>query len=121
NFEPICDGTAVMAEYQYSGRGQQDAKWISEAKKNITTSFYLKNNLSINDIFTFNKIISLGIYNFVKEKINGPVFIKSSNDFIYEDKKLGGVLIENTLRKSSIMQSIVGIGLNINQLDFKGN
>jgi BirA family biotin operon repressor/biotin-[acetyl-CoA-carboxylase] ligase len=35
------------------------------------------------------------------------------------NQKLGGVLIENTIQRGRIENSIIGMGLNINQIDFE--
>ncbi len=49
----------------------------------------------------------------------GPkVSIKWPNDLYLDHRKTGGILIENTLSGSKIQSSVVGIGLNVNQMAF---
>ena len=63
-------------------------------------------------------VVALGIFDFVSSKINNLVKIKWSNDIFIADKKVGGILIQNILSGKNINYSIIGIGLNINQLNF---
>ena len=113
--------TVVSAEYQTTGRGQVDTKWVSDKGKNLIFSILIKyDSLIIQDQFYLNSAISLGIYS-VLLKYNLPKLkIKWPNDIMAENKKLGGILIENSLKNDKIYQSIVGIGLNVNQQDFLG-
>lgn len=48
----------------------------------------------------------------------GQVEVKWPNDVYVGDRKICGILIENTLSGSNILQSIVGIGVNVNQREF---
>jgi biotin-(acetyl-CoA carboxylase) ligase len=44
--------------------------------------------------------------------------IKWPNDLYLEDKKTAGILIQNAISGPNLQSSIVGIGLNVNQLEF---
>ncbi len=115
----VDNWTVVSAEYQTLGRGQVETKWISEKGKNLLFSILIKyESLKIQNHFYLNCAISLGIY-FALLKFQLPkLMIKWPNDIMADNKKLGGILIENSLRNDRIYQSIVGIGLNVNQKDF---
>ncbi len=111
--------TVVSTEYQTMGRGQVDTKWISEKGKNLIISILIKyNSLKIQDQFYLNCAISLGIYEALFLYKLPKLKIKWPNDIMADNKKLGGILIENSLKSNYIYQSIVGIGLNVNQEDF---
>lgn len=116
NSEPLPEGTVIMAEEQYAGRGQQQNKWFAEAGKNLTFTILLKPVfLRLHDQFFLTQVISLGVVKAL-ENVTGPgIKIKWPNDIYYKDKKLGGILIENMVQGSKINNSVIGIGLNINQ------
>jgi BirA family transcriptional regulator, biotin operon repressor / biotin---[acetyl-CoA-carboxylase] ligase len=116
NSKPVPEGTVIMAEAQYAGRGQQQNRWHSEPGKNLTFSILLKPIfLPATLQFDLTRMVSLGIINALRPFLGEELKIKWPNDIYYGDKKLGGVLIENVLQGSQIKNSIVGIGLNINQ------
>ena len=115
----IDNWTVVSAEYQITGRGQLNTKWVSEKGKNLIFSILLKfNSLKIQDQFYLNCAISLGIYSALLQYNLPKLKIKWPNDIMADKKKLGGILIENSLKSDCIYQSIIGIGLNVNQDDF---
>ncbi len=112
--------TIVVAENQVSGRGQMNAVWESESGKNLTFSILLKfDGLGIANQFYISKVISLAIYDVLSTILKVKISIKWPNDILAEGKKICGILIENSVKKTMIHQSIVGIGLNVNQEVFK--
>ena len=119
NSTPLPEGTVIMAESQYAGRGQQQNRWHSEPGKNLTFSILLKPVfLSISKQYDLNVAISVGIIKALEKVLDKGVKTKWPNDIYYGDNKLGGVLIENTIQGSIIKNSIIGIGLNVNQETF---
>jgi BirA family biotin operon repressor/biotin-[acetyl-CoA-carboxylase] ligase len=119
NSKPLPEGTVIMAESQYAGRGQQQNRWHSEAGKNLTFSLLLKPSfLPLTQQFDLTRAVSLGIINALEPLLGEKLKIKWPNDIYYADGKLGGILIENMVQGSQIKNSIIGIGLNINQESF---
>lgn len=119
NSKPLIEGTAIMAERQFAGRGQNDNVWESEDGKNLTLSIYLKSTfLAANNQFDLNKAVSLGIYDCLRAILGENCRIKWPNDIYYHDKKIGGVLIENVIKGHQLKDSIIGIGINVNQIKF---
>lgn len=112
------EGLVVVAKNQYQGKGQRGSEWKAKAGDNLTFSVLLKPNLPIQHQFLISKVVSLGIVDFLNELGLNKIKIKWPNDIYCGDHKIAGILIENTIRKSSIYNSIVGIGLNVNQLVF---
>ena len=111
-----------MAEEQYAGRGQQQNGWHAEPGKNLTFSLLLKPGfLPINQQYDLTRAVSLGVYDALKPLLGDHLKIKWPNDIYYGDKKLGGILIENMIQGGQIKNSIIGIGLNINQETFPEN
>lgn len=116
---PLAEGTVILAEEQFAGRGQAGNTWHSEPGKNLTFSLLLfPTFLSPEKQFLLNQTISLGINDALVKIIGEGVKIKWPNDIYFNDDKLGGVLIENILRGSVLKYAIIGIGLNINQSNF---
>lgn len=114
------NGTVIYTDYQSMGKGQRGNSWESEDGKNILASIILDTNfLESSDFFELTIITSLAIHDFLAEYLKEDIKIKWPNDLIYEDKKIGGILIENYIRKNVIEWCIVGVGLNINQIEFK--
>ena len=113
------EGTVVRAIEQTAGKGQPGNHWESEPKKNITMSLLLRPEfLSIVDHFFISIAVSLGITDYLVDKKITDVCIKWPNDIYVGNKKICGILIENTIIGHTIDSSIVGIGLNINQEKF---
>ncbi|WP_421945574.1 biotin--[acetyl-CoA-carboxylase] ligase [Pedobacter sp.] len=118
--EPLTEGTVIMADHQFAGRGQQDTIWQTEPGKNISASVFLKPAfLPINKQFYLNMAVSVAISEALTFFLPEAVNIKWPNDIYYNGKKLGGILIENALSGSVIKSSVIGFGLNINQEKFQ--
>ncbi|MDP9077019.1 MAG: biotin--[acetyl-CoA-carboxylase] ligase [Bacteroidota bacterium] len=122
NSKPVIEGTVIMAESQYAGRGQQQNGWHAEPGKNLTFSLLLKPAfLAITDQFDLTRAVSLGVFDALQPLLGHQLKIKWPNDIYYSDQKLGGMLIENMIQGGQIKNAIVGIGLNINQEQFPEN
>ena len=116
----IDHGTVIMADDQFSGRGQRDAKWLVKSGENLTFSVFVDNvNLSVDEQFYINEMVSLILVRFL-EKLGLKSKIKWPNDIYVNGKKIAGVLIENQIAGSTIKSCIIGIGININQIEFEG-
>lgn len=116
NSKPLIEGTVIMAENQYAGRGQQQNGWHAEPGKNLTFSILLKPTfLPVTDQFDLVRAVSLGVFEALAPLLGDKLKIKWPNDIYYADQKLGGMLIENMIQGGQIKNAIVGIGLNINQ------
>jgi BirA family transcriptional regulator, biotin operon repressor / biotin---[acetyl-CoA-carboxylase] ligase len=108
----------ISSNEQTSGRGQFSNRWESEKGMNLIFSIlFYPPDFKIIDQFYISKAISLAVLDFTK-KYSDQATIKWPNDIYLENKKLGGILIENSVMGDLITYSIAGIGLNINQIDF---
>ena len=117
--EPLPEGTVIMADDQFAGRGQQENAWHADPGKNLTISILLKPTfLPLNKQFLLNMAVSIAINNALTKFLHSDVRVKWPNDIYYVDKKLGGVLIENSITGHLIKTSVIGIGLNVNQQYF---
>lgn len=115
-------GTVVMAREQTAGRGQRGNSWEAEPGCNITLSLLLRpEGLHPARQFVISQAVSLAIADLVSHFVAAPVSIKWPNDIYVDDRKICGILIENTITGTSIDRTIVGIGLNVNQTEFRSD
>ncbi|MEI6821061.1 MAG: biotin--[acetyl-CoA-carboxylase] ligase [Bacteroidota bacterium] len=116
--ELFPEGTVIWALNQTQGKGQKGNYWESEKGKNLLLSIILyPDYIKASSQFVLNKIISLGVAEFIQSLTKG-VSIKWPNDIYVDNKKIAGILIENRIMGDSIQSSIIGIGININQIKF---
>ncbi|SHI92277.1 biotin--[acetyl-CoA-carboxylase] ligase [Flavobacterium terrae] len=112
--------TVILAKTQNKGRGQQGSVWLSEPGKNLITSILISKTLSnIKDVFLLNISVALSITNVLEELKISSISIKWPNDIMAGKNKIAGVLIENLIKENGKIESIVGIGLNVNQKNFE--
>ena len=112
--------TVVSTENQTNGKGQMGSKWNSEIGKNLTFSVLIKKILKKNsEIFDLNVAIALSILSSLETDKIPNLTIKWPNDIMSDNKKIAGILIENTIKSNGEIISIVGIGLNVNQINFE--
>ncbi|WP_291867580.1 biotin--[acetyl-CoA-carboxylase] ligase [Maribacter sp.] len=115
----LKDFTTVVTENQLSGRGQMGTVWDSEGGKNLTFSVLKKfNNFYILDQFLLSICVSLSIYNTLSKLHLPNLSVKWPNDILSGNSKICGILLENSLSGNKIQTSVVGIGLNVNQIVF---
>ena len=111
--------TVVSAENQTSGKGQMGSVWVSEKDKNVIMSVLVKDFLfDSKAIFNLNIVVSLAVFQCLKQLNIPDLSIKWPNDIMSGDKKIGGILIENSFKSDESIFSVAGIGLNVNQTDF---
>lgn len=111
--------TVIVAHEQTQGRGQMGNQWVSEKHKNLTFSILLKNFLRpTTPLFILNLIISNALVKFLKSLNIPSISIKWPNDIMIGNKKTSGILIENIYKENNLIDSVVGIGLNVNQNNF---
>ncbi|WP_256002683.1 biotin--[acetyl-CoA-carboxylase] ligase [Pedobacter deserti] len=121
NSEPLLEGTVIMADNQFAGRGQYSSSWQSEPGSNLTFSIFLKPGfVPLEKQFLLNMAVCVGINEVLCKLTPSGFSVKWPNDVYYQDRKVGGVLIENGVSERIISYSIVGIGINVNQQNFDG-
>lgn len=117
----LQEGYGVVTRYQNNGRGQRGNAWESQNGRNLLLSFVLKPGLPASRQFLLSQIISLAIAEYLIDHDIDKVKIKWPNDIYVGNRKIAGILIQNILQGRSIKNSIIGIGLNLNQLDFQSD
>ena len=126
---------AIVAEYQTAGKGCGSNTWESERGKNLTFSVLLHpTEIRANWQFRISEAVSVALCETLEryfrplspsagslDSREQEVTIKWPNDIYVGDRKICGILIENRLKGSTITDSIVGIGLNVNQSEFRSD
>ncbi len=116
----ISPGDIVWAEYQYKGRGQYNNNWNSSRGKNLLVSLYKEfRELTPKQSSYINFVISLSVIDTIEYYISSDNYIKWPNDILSAQKKISGILIENNFKGDKFNNSIIGIGINVNQTRFK--
>ena len=116
----VTNFTIVVAESQLKGKGQMGSVWVSEVGKNLTFSILIKDLIvDVKQLYTLNIVISLAIISVLEQYKIPTVRIKWPNDIMSGNHKIGGILIENSFKSNGEVFSVVGIGLNINQINFE--
>ena len=113
--------SVLSALEQTDGRGQHGNKWSSQPGENLTFSIVIKDfRIKSNEQSAISQVTALSLTDFL-ESHEISAKIKWPNDIYVGDEKICGILIENALKGQEIDWSIIGIGLNVNQLTFPDN
>ncbi len=112
-------GMTIISAEQTQGKGQRGKQWITAPGESLLMSIICRPYCELEHQFLFNATIAVAVANFLTELYEyWDIRIKWPNDIIINDKKAGGILIENVLRGNSWSYSIIGLGLNILQNNF---
>ncbi|MBT8325910.1 MAG: biotin--[acetyl-CoA-carboxylase] ligase [Winogradskyella sp.] len=114
------DFTVVVTKDQTEGRGQMGTVWHSEKSKNLMFSVFKDVSfLNVNRQFYISMAVSMGVYTALKKMLIPNLSIKWPNDILSDNKKVAGILIENIIKSNRLTGTIVGVGINVNQLNFE--
>ncbi len=111
------EGLVVTADFQTGGKGQRGKEWESNRGENLLLSAVIESNISINNQFDLNILSSLAVMDSLK-RYDIDSQIKWPNDILVNKCKIAGILIQNLISKNRITHTVIGIGLNINQIEF---
>lgn len=114
------DGDLYWTSKQTKGRGQQGKKWESQPGKNLAWSIFKSfHELHVSQAYRISATISLGIVEALTLYNIKDLTVKWPNDIMAGNRKMGGILIENSIQGLWVISSIIGVGINVNQTDFK--
>ena len=120
----VRDGLAKHGEAWFSyeqthGKGRRGKMWKAEKGKNIISTIVVSTRfLTVYQQFYLSVAVSLACLEFYKKYAGDETKIKWPNDIFWNDRKAGGILIENVLKGNDWQWAIIGIGININQTEF---
>ena len=116
----------LRAGFQTAGRGQAGNGWESEEGKNLLCSILISRQPSAvsHQPFYLNVAVSVAVHRMISHQLSAvshQLTIKWPNDIYWGDKKIAGILIENAMIGNELTYSIAGIGLNVNQTEWKSD
>ncbi len=111
----VKEGTVVLAERQSHGRGRFSRKW-SSPEGGLWFSIILYPKISPEKNLQFSLITAISLCETLEKAFNIKPLIKWPNDIIYNKKKLGGILVESALISNRVKWTIIGVGLNVNNI-----
>ena len=112
------EGLVVTASYQSGGNGQRGKAWESNVNENLLLSVVIEPKIKLDEQFLISKIVSLSLCDLLNS-LNIDAKIKWPNDILVNKQKIAGILIQNKLKGNYITHSVIGLGLNVNQLVFE--
>ena len=112
-------GLTIVANQQTAGKGQRGRTWVDIPGQSLLMSMIIAPKHTLAEQFLFNAAVATAIVNELQQLHDTwQVQVKWPNDIIINDKKAGGILIENVLRGSNWSYAVIGLGLNILQPSF---
>jgi BirA family transcriptional regulator, biotin operon repressor / biotin---[acetyl-CoA-carboxylase] ligase len=116
----VKEGTIIWTSQQTGGRGQRGNSWEVGPHEGLCFSIvYYPSTLSLEKLNFLSIMAALSARKFIEKLLpQVTVKIKWPNDILVDDKKIGGILVENSIQGNRIQRSIMGIGINVNQEKF---
>ena len=118
----------IRTDFQTAGRGQAGNSWESEKGKNLLFSTLLRYpEVEAANQWRLSMLVAVAVREAIASILSplasrlSPITIKWPNDIYYNDQKLVGILIENTLSGRQIAYTIAGVGINVNQTQWLSN
>jgi len=115
------EGTVVLADSQTSGRGRFGRTWFAEPEDSLLFTIIIRPTFSTDKIGLLPFFAAAGIAIAVETATGLKCECKWPNDILVHEKKNCGILMESSFQNNRLEYAIIGIGLNVNQLNFSGN
>lgn len=112
NFETLEDLSCIITDFQTNGYGKNHSVWESNKSENIILSILFKNKVNELNQMTIKVIKDFLLY------LGIDIDIKFPNDFTFKGKKLSGFLIESLYLGNDHKYTVLGVGINVNQIEF---
>ncbi len=111
----------LTADYQTAGRGQRGTSWEASRADNLLFGIRLHPTfLSPQQSFFLSEVQALAVAEAL-EPLVADVTLKWPNDVYVGERKICGMLLEHTLRGTTLADTLTGVGLNVNQQQFLGD
>ena len=114
----IDNGSILLADRQTSGVGTHGKNWYTGSEKNIAMTIILMPKCEVNQLDNLTIKIAKSMQETIKELYGYNLDIKYPNDLMLNDKKICGILTQCTTLKETVCYVLIGIGFNVNQVEF---
>jgi len=121
NYNKLVNMTFVSADYQEKGHGRYNRTWYSKENENLLFSILIKDKELINKYASLSLASAVCIYEILHNLNIENVSIKWPNDVFVNDKKIAGILLESVSINNKIDALVIGVGINVNAIDFIEN
>lgn len=117
-------GAAFFAHHQFAGKGQRGRSWSGEPGANLLLSVVVNPHpLTVSRQFELSACIAIAGHELISHYAGDNCSIKWPNDLYWQDRKAGGILVENIIRPGNGADSqwqwaVIGTGINVNQTSF---
>ena len=109
-------GTIYFAREQTAGKGQRGKSWSAAKDSSLLLSIVINPKpLTVTQQFWLSACTAVSVCMFFNNYVEGAARIKWPNDLYWQDRKAGGILIENIIGQGAWQWAVVGIGINVNQ------
>ena len=112
------NGMIVITDHQFSGKGRNSNKWYMSPSKGLAMSIIILESLDISKAQLIPLAAGLAVAKALTNRGSNPK-LKWPNDILVNKQKIAGILIQNKLKGNYITHSVIGLGLNVNQLVFE--
>lgn len=112
------NGALVVAEVQTNGRGRRGRAWESPTGSGVWMSLILKPEIEITNASMLTLVMAIAVAKACNENYGMETLIKWPNDIVADGKKICGILTEMSVENNRINHIVIGIGINVNTLDF---
>ena len=115
------EGLVICADSQSAGRGRRGRAWDSPCAENLYFSILLRPAFPAAQAPMLTLVMAYSVTRVIREKLGLPAFIKWPNDVGIDGRKVCGILTEMHLDGTRIADVIIGVGINVNQTDFRAD
>lgn len=105
---------ACLAEKQTAGKGRRGRIWYSPFGTNIYLSLLWQFDKDLSQLAGLSLVIAIAVINALHQYgIKGDLGLKWPNDILWQNKKLCGILVETRGEVTEILNTVIGVGLNV--------
>lgn len=115
------EGVVVIAEEQTAGKGRLGRTWQANAGENLTFSLLLRPRVSPDVLNLLPLYVAVAAAEAIERASNLRIDCKWPNDLLVNNKKIGGILIEGSVKDNLVEHVVIGLGINVNQTQFSGD
>ncbi len=112
------EGIVVIAEEQTAGKGRLGRTWQANAGENLTFSLLLRPRVSPDALNLLPLYVAVAVSEAIERASNLKVECKWPNDLLVNNKKIGGILLEGSVKENIVEHVVIGLGINVNQTQF---